>query len=71
MINSVEIITKVKNIFDQLAKHDVTIVDFADKINISKQTLHYWKKGGRVTDMLRLNIAHEAAVKLDFPDVEA
>lgn len=56
---------KVKYIFDVLQAAEVYIVDFAALTGISRETLHRWKKGGPITDKLRLNIAYGTAVRLN------
>ena len=53
-----------KYIFDTLARADVTISDFAKLTSISRQTLHHWKAGGSINDLIRLNLAFNTAKRL-------
>jgi len=57
--------TKVEFVFDALESAQVSITDFARLTKISRTTLHAWKKGGNVADLLRLNVAFNWAIRLD------
>jgi len=56
---------KAKYIFDVLSRHRETISNFSNVTQISRPTLHAWKRGETIGDKIRLGIAYRAAQKLD------
>ena len=52
-------------IFGALKKTDVGITDIHNITQISRTTLHAWKNGGAVTDLLRLGVMLRVAKNLN------
>lgn len=56
---------KVKYIFECLEKSEVSLVDFSRLTQISRNSLHRWKRTEEAHDKLRLHIAYTAAQRLE------
>lgn len=56
---------KAKYIFKTLEAAGVGITDLSRLTSISRVTLHRWKDGGNINDLLRLNIAYKTATLLE------
>lgn len=52
-------------IFEVLERAEVSILHFSKLTNISRTTLHNWKRGGTVRDQVRFRIAMSLAQRLD------
>lgn len=57
--------TKVTHVFKSLERASISITDFSKLTSISRMSLHRWRNGSAVTDMLRLNLAYSTALRLD------
>lgn len=56
---------KVQVIFAAIDRGQVSIVDFSALTKISRTSLYSWRAGNPINDMLRLNIAHITAKKIN------
>jgi hypothetical protein len=56
---------KLDFIFKVLEDTETSITKFSELTEISRATIHHWKRGGNCSDMIRLNIAHKAAQTLE------
>lgn len=57
---------KMAYIFKAIERSGVSISDLQKITNISRNTLHAWKKGGNVADMLRFSIMLKVAANLNI-----
>lgn len=56
---------KVHAIFAALDRAGISITDFHRLTSISRTSLHSWRRGGTVTDMIRLRDAYAFAQRID------
>jgi len=56
---------KVNFIFEVIDKCEVKLTDYEVLSRVSRQTLHKWKNGSPVRDMLRLDYAYTLAGRLN------
>ncbi|NOQ51051.1 MAG: hypothetical protein GQ578_02370 [Desulfuromonadaceae bacterium] len=56
---------KVDFIFSTLKRAEIYISYFSKLSKTSRTSLHAWKKGGNVSDMLRLNLAYNIAIRIN------
>lgn len=54
----------IKHIFDAKEQAGISMVDLSRLTGISRETLYRWKKGAKVTDRLRLNLAYTYSVRI-------
>ena len=57
-------IEKLEFVFDTLERTKTPIMTFAKITGISRATIHAWKRGDVVGDMIRLELAYQEAAKL-------
>jgi hypothetical protein len=55
---------KIDLIFAAFDKGDVSITLFAKLTRVSRVSLHAWKRGNRISDQLRLNLAVNVASRI-------
>lgn len=56
---------KIDFVMRALQASGVNITDFSKLTQISRTTLHKWKRGQHASDQLRLNVAFNYAIRLD------
>ncbi len=55
----------VEYIFEVLEKSGMYLTDFSRITGISRVALYRWRKGNPIADKLRLNLAYQAAYRLE------
>lgn len=56
---------KIEFIFKAAEASQVTMTDLARLTGISRETLYRWRQGRAISDVLRLNIAYQYALRLE------
>ena len=55
---------KVTYIFDTLTELQIPLRDFSAVVGISRTSLHRWKRGGNIVNVLLLDVAFSASLRL-------